>query len=176
MRSTMQKLFAFHPGLIRNFAKSIFPMITINCGPETECLEHSDQGNGAGLMCAITCIGNHDHRHSGHFILYNLKTIVEFPSGTTCYLPSASVSHGNAPIRKGEWRYSMTQYCPGGLCRWVHYGFQSAKSLLHGRNGKAEKAKLDGPTGSRWAWSLGLFSKVDELEKDIQATFGGLTT
>lgn len=171
LRSSMSQLLSFHRGLVRNFINSIYPMITINCGPETECLEHTDQGNAAGFMCAITCVGNHNHKSGGHIILYNLKTYVEFPSGTTVYLPSASMSHGNVPIRRGESRFSITQYCPGGLLRWVHYGFQSAKSLLSQQNGKAEKAELDGSPGSRWAWSLGLFSKVDELESDIAQSF-----
>lgn len=96
---------------------------------------------------------------------------VEFPSGTTCYLPSASCSHGNARLAPGEWRYSLTQYCPGGLLRWVFYGFRSAKSLLASKSGKAEKARLDAGVGSRWEWALGLFTKVNELQSDIAKAF-----
>lgn len=167
----MSRLFNFHLGLVKNFAKSIYPMLTINCGPVTQCKIHRDHGNGAGLMCVFTCIGNHNPRTGGHVILEDLKMYVEFPSGTTCYLPSASCSHGNARLAPGEWRYSLTQYCPGGLLRWVFYGFRSAKSLLASKSGKAEKARLDAGVGSRWEWALGLFTKVNELQSDIAKAF-----
>lgn len=81
-------------------------------------------------------------------------------------LPSSTLRHGNTPIQTGESRYSIAQYCAGGLFRWVKYGFRSAKSLLKQRGGKRLKEQLDGPEGERWLKGLELFSKPDELLRD----------
>lgn len=78
-------------------------------------------------------------------------------------IPSALVTHGNTPIQAGETRMSVTQYCSGGLLRWVAYGFRSAKSLLAEPKGAAKKEEIDGPAGSRWKWALSLFSTLEEL-------------
>ncbi|KAJ7587020.1 hypothetical protein C8J56DRAFT_786964 [Mycena floridula] len=169
---TMLKKLSSHSsggGLLHNFKNSAYPMCTINFGPETACFKHTDDANGAGLLCLVTAVSNHNPQRGGHMVLYSLKLMVEFPSGSTIGLPSASVPHGNTPIQDGEERYSVTQYCPGGLLRWVHYGFRTVKTLLAQNGGKEEKAKLDGKVGSRWEWALGLFSKVYELDADREA-------
>ena len=64
-----------------------------------------------------------------HLIIFPLKLIIEFLPGSTISLPSATMPHGNTPIATGEVHTSITQYCAGGLLRWVAYGFQSVKSL-----------------------------------------------
>lgn len=72
---------------------------------------------------------------------------------------------------RGENRQSITQYCPGGLLRWVDYGFQSVKSLLAQKGGAKRRAEIDGPPGARWKKALGLFSKASELAADRVAVF-----
>lgn len=67
---------------------------------------------------------------------------------------------------------SMTQYCAGGLLRWVDYGFRSAKTLSAERDGMVRKAAIDGPPGARWAWAIDLFSKAHELAIDRARVFG----
>ena len=104
-------------------------------------------------------------------ILFPLKLIIEFPPGSTILLPSGTMPHGNTPIRAGETRLSMTQYCAGGLIRWVDYGFQSVKSLLATKDGRERRAAIDGPPGSRWKRALDLFSKVEELPDDRISVF-----
>jgi hypothetical protein len=165
-RKSLKSLFDRHVGLRLNFRNSIYPMITFNCGPETAALEHEDKGNAAGLYCALTAVGKFNHKRGAHMILYNLKVYIEFPSGSSILLPSSTVTHGNTPIAPGEERFSITQYCPGGLLRWVHYGFQSVKSLLSQAGGRRKMEAMDRPYGVRWRWALGLFSKFDELEED----------
>ena len=79
--------------------------------------------------------------------------------------------HGNTPIATGEVRTLITQYCAGGLLRWVAYGFQSVKSLTSTKEGQAMKEKINGPPGSRWEQALGLFSKASELLEDQKVAF-----
>jgi hypothetical protein len=149
-----------------NFKKSAFPMITFNCGPDTEAFEHTDGVNAAGKLCWLTALSNHDATKGGHIVLYNLGLYIQFPPGSTIGLPSSTVPHGNTPIASNETRYSITQYCPGGLLRWVHYGFQSVKSLKAQPGGAKKMAELDRPFGDRAKWALDRFSKVDELQND----------
>lgn len=56
--------------------------------------------------------------------------------------------------------------------RWVDCGFQTVKSLLSQPGGKEQKRAIDGEGDSRLKWSLGLFSKVDEIADDRESVFG----
>ncbi|KAF8146580.1 hypothetical protein K438DRAFT_1869087, partial [Mycena galopus ATCC 62051] len=107
-RSTMQGILRDQPELRIPFDNSIFPTVTFNLGPDVVTAEHLDLLNNAYGMCGITLNGSFDH--------------TQFPSGSTILLLSATCEHGNTPIRKGETRYSMTQYAAGGLLRWAAYG------------------------------------------------------
>lgn len=124
------------------------------------------------MFCAITALGDYDPMQGGHLVIFPIRLIVEFPPGSTILIPSGTVAHGNTPIRSGEHRMSMTQYCGGGLLRWVEYGFQSATSLLKQKGGAMKRAELDKP---RLARVLGLFSKCSELCADRLAVFGRTT-
>ncbi|KAG6823502.1 hypothetical protein H0H92_010011, partial [Tricholoma furcatifolium] len=150
----------------RNFAKSIFPAITLNLGPQTQCYVHLDQNNIANGMCIVTALGNYNHKLGAHFIFYDLNLAVEYPAGMSLALPSAILPHGNTPIQPGEQRFSITQYCAGGLVRWMEYGQVTAKKLCSTQQGRTRREEIDGPPGSRWKGVLNLFSKYDELEGD----------
>ncbi|KAJ7589741.1 hypothetical protein C8J56DRAFT_783978, partial [Mycena floridula] len=165
----LQQLFTADPQLRSNFQNSIYPATTFNCGPDTECLFHCDVGNGAHLPCLITSLGNFNHNLGGHMVSEDLKLVTDFPCGSSIMLPSASVSHGNTSIGPNEERFSMTQYCAGGLLRWVEYGMKSAKSLEAEPGGHAKRAMLD---EDRWKWALGLWSMADTILDDYKAIFG----
>lgn len=171
-RKVLGQLAEHHPGLSWNFNNSIYPAVTFNCGPDTACLEHVDHGNAAHMFCAITALGDYDPTRGGHLILYPLKQAWEFPPGSTALIASSTLAHGNTPIRRGETRQSMTQYCAGGLLRWVAYGFQTRKSVMAKPGGAAKLEEIDGPPGARWKWALSLLSKGAELVGDRAAVFG----
>lgn len=172
LANKLSALFAWNRGLRHNFKSSIFPVITLNCGPNTSTLDHADHGNAAGMYCAITSLGLFNSKKSAHIVVERAKIAVEFPPGSTVLVPSATLPHGNTPLQPGESRMSITQYCAGGLIRWVDYGFKSAKTLMGEPGGAARKAELDGPLGSRWVWALGMFSKASELAADRLSVFG----
>ncbi|KAI0055809.1 hypothetical protein BV25DRAFT_1771550, partial [Artomyces pyxidatus] len=116
------KLFERMPHLRRPFPHSIFTATSINFGPTvTWC--HLDGGNIPFGLCAIAALGLFDYKKGGHLYLWELGLVVEFPSGGLALITSGSVHHGNTPVQPGETRYSVTQYCAGGLFRWVAYGF-----------------------------------------------------
>jgi len=79
------------------------------------------------------------------------------------------VIHGNTPIQVDEWRISFTQFCSGGLFRYVAYGFRTMKDCAS-QNLKL-KAKVDAKAGQRWKDGLRRFSKVDELHADRMKVF-----
>lgn len=162
-RRTLKELYDTYQWLEPNFDKSVYSSVTFNCGPETACLEHTDSGNAAHLFCAITALGDYDPTQGGHLVIFPLKLIIEFPPGSTILIPSATIAHGNTPIGPNEKRMSMTQYCAGGLFRWVEYGFRSAKSLLAQKGGQEKRNQID---SSRAAWAINLFSKSKELAGD----------
>ncbi|KAI0038247.1 hypothetical protein FA95DRAFT_1505936, partial [Auriscalpium vulgare] len=160
MCEALARLYERQPELMANFKNSVYPMVTFNLGPETVTFDHNDCKNYPTLPCVITALGNFDADKGGQLYLADLRLKIRFPSGSTILLPSAGLRHGNAAIQAGERRYSMTQYCPGELMRWVRHGFRPASSLS-----KAERERVD---AGRWEAQLGRLSKVSELEADRQ--------
>jgi hypothetical protein len=167
----LSKLYDRYPGLQQNFSNSILPGVTFNLGPDTACIPHFDNSNVAHGFCAVTSGGDYNPTTGGHIVLHALKLIVEFPPGSTILIPSATLCHSNTPVKPGETRYSMTQYCAGGLLRWVNYGFRSMKSLLAEKGGREKINKIDGLGDARLKWALSLFSKATELEADRRKVF-----
>lgn len=169
--SSIEQLWLHEPGLDVNFPDSIFPATTFNLGPHTVTLDHTDPGNVAYGMCALTAGGNYDPKKGGHLVLFDLGWVIEFPPGSTILLPSSILRHGNCPIQDGERRVSISQYCAGGLFRWVKYGFQTARSLESKKGGKALKRKLDGDDAGRTMEALNLFSTIANLDRDRREVF-----
>ena len=125
----MSEVCAAHPHLRRNYTNSVFAGLTINLGPQTVTQKHTDALNIPFGWCVITALGNYDHKRGGHLVLWDLKMIIEFPPGSTIFIPSACISHSNVKIADNECRYSMTQYTAGGIMRWVACGLQSHAAL-----------------------------------------------
>ncbi|KAI0041837.1 hypothetical protein FA95DRAFT_1500892, partial [Auriscalpium vulgare] len=152
------------PSLSLAFSNSVFPTATFNFGPQVATSLHRDHLNVPFGWCAVTALGNYDHRQGGHLILWELGLVVEFPPGCTILLPSALITHGNTPIRDGETRYSFTQWMAGALMRWHTYGCRTEECLA--REDPELKARLDREAVLRAAEALGLFSTIDELQSD----------
>ena len=134
------------------FRFSVFPSTTYNLGPRTATYPHLDYFNAAFGWCAITALGTYDYTKGGHLILWDLDLVIEFPPGSTIFIPSAVMSHSNVAISEGECRYSVTQYAAGGLFRWVDNGFKSNRSLSHKQRKIRHRENL-----TLWEESLALF-------------------
>lgn len=134
------------------FDSSVFPSATYNLGPRTVTYPHLDYFNTAFGWCAITALGTYDYTRGGHLILWDLDLVIEFPPGSTIFLPSAVISHSNVAISEGERRYSVTQYAAGGLFRWVDNGFKSNRSLSRKQRKIRHQENL-----TVWEESLALF-------------------
>ncbi|KAF8414353.1 hypothetical protein L210DRAFT_3659486 [Boletus edulis BED1] len=155
------KLFEAHPHLKRNFSNSVFPTATFNCGDQVVTLEHVDSPNVPFGLCAIFACGSYDPTLGGHLILFDLNIVIEFPPGSTILIPSGTLRHGNVAVRPEETRQSFTQFCPGGLFRWVAYGFKPASKVK-----EAVLQQFRDHHKERCHRALGLFSKVNELWED----------
>ena len=169
MRDTIRGLCEEHPHLRRFYKGTIFPCLSVNLGPQVVAKKHRDQNNLADGLCWILASGDFDHELGGQLVLWELRLVIDFPSGTGVLIPSAVISHENLPIREGESRTSVTQYAAGGLFRWVEYGFQSWKTLKEKEPERARAIWEERPI--RWRRSVGLFSKYTELCKDRVEAF-----
>lgn len=145
----------------RNFDKSVFACAAVNFGPNVRTNKHRDMLNLAFGWCAITALGRFDHTLGGHLILWEAKLIVEFPSGSTCLIPSSCLTHSNTPIQPGERRASFTQYTAGGVFRWVENGFRTDKHLLQHDRGRHDT--IIEQRKQNWVNGLALFSTLEEL-------------
>lgn len=122
-------LFEHAPHLCRIFRKSIYPAAAFNFGPNVWTFKHKDTQNCPFGWCAIQALGRFDPKKGGHLVLWELKLIAEFPPGSLVLIPSATLTHSNIPVADGDCRASFTQYCAGGLFRYVDYGFRRDKQL-----------------------------------------------
>ncbi|PPQ83749.1 hypothetical protein CVT26_007541 [Gymnopilus dilepis] len=167
-RKTLARLYEHEPHLQPNFPSiSPFPAMTFNLGPSTATVEHADFGNVAHGWCAITALGNYDPDKEGHLILYDLKLIITFPPGSTVLIPSAVFRHGNTQlVAPNSYRQSITQYCAGGLFRWVRYGFRTGKDLAALDPSGKMKKDADGDLQTKTQEALSLFSTLDSLADD----------
>ncbi|KZP11062.1 hypothetical protein FIBSPDRAFT_678375, partial [Athelia psychrophila] len=95
------------------FPDSPFCALTINMGPQTVCLPHRDYWNVVYRTCPIGVLGPFNHRTGGQLILHEPKLVIELRRGDIMFIPSAAVTHENAPIVAGEKCYSFTQYTAG---------------------------------------------------------------
>lgn len=161
---TLGQLFAEIPGLKRVFPSTVLPAASFNFGPNALSRNHTDHGNRAAGWCTIFAAGDFDSARGGHIVLEEFGLVIEFPSGSTILIPSATCTHGNTPIQSGETRTSFTQYAAGGLFRFVEYGFRSWKTLVKADPDRA--AELDAGRDTRWEKELQLFSLVEELHAD----------
>lgn len=168
MAHTMAGIQENQPTLRRPFENSVYPAFSANLGPNTVTFQHCDGHNLAHGVCPITSFGKFNHKIGGHLYMRQLKLAIEFPSGSSVAIMSGAFDHGNAPIMKGETRYSMTQYAAGALFRWSAYGYQTAKTLLAMPGGVEKKAQFDERQHAR---AVGLLSKVDEVEADGRQVF-----
>lgn len=162
LRDNMEQLCDHHPNIKLNFpSHSAYPACGFNLGPSTVIDEHTDPGNCPRVPCAVTAIGPFDPEKGGHLVLLDLKLVIRFPPGSTILFSSASIRHYNIPIQRGEKRFSITQFCPGGLYRWVRHGFRPACMLTD-----AERKRVDGDPEVRWRESWDMLSTPESLLED----------
>jgi hypothetical protein len=128
-------------------------------GPQTACIPHLDLANLAFGYCAITSVGEFDPTKGGHLVLWDSRLVIEFPPGSTVLLSSAVLTHSNVPVASYERRYSFTQYCAGGLFRWVDNGFQTASGYQKMLN-LEQRVTLKQASELRWKEGLALLPKL----------------
>jgi hypothetical protein len=87
-----------------------------------------DTVNLAQGWCSITPIGSFDWKWGGQLVLKELGLVIDFPPSSTILIPSALITHPNAPVKDHETWFSIVQYTAGGLFRWVDNGFMSDKA------------------------------------------------
>ncbi len=166
MKRRLLLLYNRHPSLPIIFPNSIYPAAHFNFGPNSVTFEHTDFANDPINWCHVAALGRFDPTKGGHIILLDLRLAVEFPAGGNAFIPSAIARHANVPIQEGEVRLSFTQFCPGGLLRWVDAGFQTLKTWE--QSDPAEKARFDDQLDERTRMSVLYFSRCDELLADLE--------
>ncbi|SJL11850.1 uncharacterized protein ARMOST_15261 [Armillaria ostoyae] len=115
------------------------------------------------LTLAGTC--RFDATAGAHLVLWELKMIIEFLHGATIFIPSATITHSNTAPAPGDQRLSFTQFCAGGLLRWVDNGFHM-EEVLRQEDPEAYEAMQEAKN-TQWKLGLGLYSSVDELLTQI---------
>ena len=142
-------LYDSDPSLKLSFKNSIFAATTYNLGPQTTCFPHKNSANLTFGMCTIMALGDFDPKKGGHLVLWECRKVVEFPSGSSILIPSATITHSNVKVGKNEHQCSFTQYTAGGLFRWIENGFQMSEQLLDSLSAQ-EVAELKERNSERW--------------------------
>jgi hypothetical protein len=162
--TTIAGLQGHYSNLCRAFPGSAWAACSVNMGPRSILDDHVNSGNAPGVPCAITALGKFDPTKGGHLVLFDLKLMIQFPPGSTIFIPLASLRHGNIRVHDSETRYSVIQYMAGGLARHLAWGFKIQLQLSK----KAIRADAAAGPG-RWLEVLGRFSTPETLEVDRRA-------
>jgi len=105
--------------------------------------------------CSIVALGNFNPKPGGHFVLPDLRIIIEFPPGSNILIPSALLTHCNIPTSKAETRVSFTQFAAGELFRFVDCGLRTETNV---KNADPTKyAQLQELKKTRWEEGLDMF-------------------
>ncbi|KAI0309043.1 hypothetical protein OF83DRAFT_1072616, partial [Amylostereum chailletii] len=160
-RERMQELLDSDDLLQLPFKCSVYPTCTLNMGPRSACHDHNDCTNYSVLPCSVTVLVSFNPDEGGHFYFWDLKMVVRFPPGATILLSSSGLRHGNVGIKDGETRYSVTQYCVGGLVRWVSYFCVPAKLVSDDERDRLDRERLEG-----WREQLSRLSFYHQLDRD----------
>ncbi|PBK79009.1 hypothetical protein ARMGADRAFT_951491 [Armillaria gallica] len=148
-------------GTTRPFPRSIFPCATFNFGGNVWTYKHKDVMNCPFGWCAIIALGRFNPSLGAHLILWELKMVIEFPHAATVFIPSATITHSNTVPALGDERVSFTQFCAGGLLRWVDNGFRTESELC--KQDYEAYQQMQAEKDRRWEQGLGLYSTVEEL-------------
>ncbi|KAH9838765.1 uncharacterized protein C8Q71DRAFT_704833, partial [Rhodofomes roseus] len=132
MQGTLQTLLARYPDLVPNVPPGNGPPTwagkTVNTSAQSRhvvTVPHRDYANLAWGWCLIVALGDFDPRKGGQLVLWVLKLVINFPSGSSILIPSSLLLHSNTVIQDGEDRRSITCYSAGALHRWVDQGMQT---------------------------------------------------
>ncbi|KAJ7127600.1 hypothetical protein C8R43DRAFT_897392 [Mycena crocata] len=164
-REHKQALHNHLPHLGYIFGRSVFSCAAFNFGPSVWTFRHRDVLNAAFGWCAVQSGGPFDHTKGGHLALWDLKLVIEFPSGALILLPSATINHSNVPVQDGDKCISFTQFTAGGLIRYVDNGFRTEATLK--AEDPAEYERICALKDTRFEMGIGLFSTMDELLADV---------
>jgi hypothetical protein len=75
-------------------------------------------------------------------------------------LPSATISHSNVSVQKGDTRVSFTQFTTSGLMQYIN-GDRTSEELRAQDPEEFEHLAAEGD--GRWEMGLGLLNTMDEL-------------
>jgi hypothetical protein len=140
------------------FLGSVFACAAINFPPDVVAIPHRDHLNLGYGWCSITPLGHFDHKVGAHLVLPELELAIQFPVGSTIFIPSAAFTHYNTTIQEGETRSSITQFSAGGIFRWTAYGHQLKR--------EAEAACVQGKKW--WEKGKGLYEVWPRGETDAK--------
>jgi len=160
-QQNLQTIWKRHPDLDKDRPfpeNSVYPSCTFNLGP-AQSTKHLDPQNLPYGWCDIAALGDYDPSLGGHLILWDLNVIIQFPPGAHILLPSAILYHSCTTIQEGEMRHSFTQYCAGGLFRWVDAGCELVSELEGEKKEEFEKKSKE-----REEMGFSLFSRLDDLK------------
>ncbi|TFK76059.1 hypothetical protein BDN72DRAFT_867771 [Pluteus cervinus] len=137
--------------LKKNFPRSIFPSAAFNFGPRVCTFKHRDYLNCPFGLCSVQALGEFDPKKGGHLVLWEPKIFIEFPANSVVLIPSATITHSNTPCQPHETRLSFTQYCAGGLFRFL----KAQDPALYDQIIEQRK--------DQWKEGLELFGTLEEL-------------
>lgn len=87
--------------------------------------------------------------------------MIECPANWWMGIPSGSITHSNSPVGGHETGVSFTQYCPGGLLRYVDNGFRTEAEVL-AQDPAGFQAML-AQKETRWMEGLALLSHYNDI-------------
>ncbi|KAG6824927.1 hypothetical protein H0H92_005376 [Tricholoma furcatifolium] len=161
-RTTLLPLFDSYHHLKHIFERSIYPAAAYNFGPNVFTLTHCDCMNNLADGAQFRPWGDSIlRRGGGHLVLPGLNLVIKFPAGALILIPSATITHRNIPVQESDECASLTQYCAGGLFRYVENGYHTDNELKK-LNSLRDTVLYDGLISGECKW---VAMSADEKKK-----------
>ncbi|KAJ2922153.1 hypothetical protein H1R20_g14941, partial [Candolleomyces eurysporus] len=90
-----------------------------------------------------------------------IASTAHLAAGAIILIPSATLIHVNTPVQPGERRISFTQFCAGGLFRYIDNNFRTEYEFKK-EDPEGYAAKMQEKKGC-WQMGIGLWSTLEEL-------------
>ncbi|KAJ3554897.1 hypothetical protein NP233_g12329 [Leucocoprinus birnbaumii] len=154
--------------LVHNHPHGVLSGKSLNWPPYVATWPHVDVMNLAFGWCGIVALGRYRPDRSGHFVIHNLRLVIEFPPGACILIPSAFLWHSNVPIHPDDSRAFLTFYSPNGLFRFIDNDFSTEKVLRSENHDLYDQIQAD--KSFRLSECLGLYSKASNIICSLETT------
>ncbi|KAJ7922178.1 hypothetical protein B0H13DRAFT_1603935, partial [Mycena leptocephala] len=157
--NTTDLIYKFDENLRREF-DGVFPAAEFDLGELGSAPRLQDRDVLHGWR-ALTALGMYNSRYGGDIILWDDGFVIRFPPGATILFPAALMRYSFVEVQAGEKQYTLSQYSPAGLYRYITNGYVNDSTFERMADKRAMET-MHRARGRRLEAGVNMYSRLDE--------------